>query len=116
MAFGMGHEKFQISSDGLKISAFVYGRSIPARDLDVARAQAMDLNVSPDYRLARKTNGRGLPGYQAGWFRTANGEKALVFVTDQQHVVCIPTRQDYTVLLSVNNPEEFLQALRSTIH
>ena len=115
MAFGMGREKFQISAEGLKISASFYGRSIPAHDLDVARAQVVDLNVDPDYRLTRKTNGTGMPGYQTGWFRTSNGSKALAFVTDKRHVVCIPTRQDYTVLLSVDNPQEFLHALKSTI-
>jgi len=107
--------KFEISSDGLKISAFLYGRSIPARDLDVARARAMDLNVDSDHQLARKTNGNGLPGYKAGWFRMANGDKALAFITDDSRVVCIPTRQDYTVLLSVENPQEFLRVLRGTI-
>jgi hypothetical protein len=115
LAFGIGRERFQISSDGLKISAFLYGRSIPARDLDVARAQAVDLSANPDYRLTMRTNGTGLPGYQAGWFHTANAGKALAFVTDKRRVVCIPTRQDYTVLLSVENPQEFLQALRSAI-
>jgi hypothetical protein len=115
LGFAMGREKFQISSEGLKISAFAYGRPIPARDLDVARAQVVDLSVNPDYRLARKTNGTGMPGYQAGWFRMANGDKALAFVTDKRHVVCIPTRQDYTVLLSVENPQEFLRVLKTTI-
>jgi hypothetical protein len=113
--FGMGREKFEISSEGLKISAFLYGRAIPARDLDISRAQAVDLSVNEDYRLARKTNGTGMPGYQSGWFRMSNGGKALAFVTDKRRVVCIPTRQDYTVLLSVENPQEFLRVLKSTI-
>ena len=115
LGLAMGHEKFQISSEGLRIAAFPYGRSIPARDLDVAGAQAMDLNVNSDYRLTRKTNGTGMPGYQSGWFRMANGNKALAFVTDKKRVVCIPTRQDYTVLLSVENPREFLRVLQKTI-
>ena len=45
----------------------------------------------------------------------ANGNKALAFVTDKKRVVCIPTRQDYTVLLSVENPREFLRVLQKTI-
>jgi hypothetical protein len=115
LGFGMGREKFLISSEGLKISGFPYGRFIAAREIDVAHAQAVDLNVNPDYRLVRKTNGSGLPGYQAGWFRMANGDKALAFVTDKKRVVRIPTRQDYTVLLSVDNPQEFLRVLRVVI-
>ncbi len=115
LAFGIGREKFVITGEGLKISAFLYGRTIPQRDLDVQLAQAVDLTADSNYRLSMRTNGTGLPGYQAGWFAMSNGGKALAFVTDKRRVVCIPTRQNYTVLLSVENPQEFLRALRSNI-
>jgi hypothetical protein len=115
LALGVGKERFQISSDGLKITARFYGRTIAARDLDVAQAHPVDLNVDPNYRLTMRSNGTGLPGYQAGWFRMANGGKALAFVTDKQSVVYIPTRQNYAVLLSVADPEGFARALKSTV-
>src|SRR5579871_6195028 len=78
-----GHEKFVISSDGLKISALFYGRSIPAADLDVSNARTIDLNIDQEHRLTLRTNGTGMPGYAAGWFKMADGGKALVFVTDK---------------------------------
>jgi hypothetical protein len=115
LGVAMGREKFQVSSEGLKIAALAYGRTIPARDLDISHAEAMDLDANPDYQLVRRTFGTGMPGYQAGWFRMANGNKALVFLTDKQRVVRIPTRQDYTLLLSVDNPQEFVRVLKATI-
>ena len=37
---------------------------------------------------------------------------SLLFVTDPSRVVAIPTRDGYTLLLSVSDPGAFLQALR----
>ncbi len=49
-------------------------------------AKQVDLSGDSEYRLRTRTNGTGLPGYQAGWFKLQNGEKALVFVTDLQWI------------------------------
>ena len=40
-------------------------------------------------------------------------ERLRQFVTDYSKVVYIPTDKDYSVLLSVSNPEEFRQTLES---
>ena len=71
----------------------------------------MDLTESREYQPRWRTFGTGLPGYRAGWFRLRNREKALLYVTDGSRVVYIPTRDNYSVLLSVAEPERFLQAL-----
>ena len=39
------------------------------------------------------------------------GEKALVYLTDPSRVVYVPTREDHALLLSVAEPERFLEAL-----
>ena len=78
-------------------------------------AGSVDLQRSSEYVPRWRTNGTGLPGYQAGWFKLANGEKALVFVTDPRRVVRVPTTEGFTVLLSVENPEDFLASLRATV-
>ena len=74
-------------------------------------AKVADLAADPEHRPVLRTNGAGLPGYGSGWFKLANGEKALLFVTDRR-VVYLPTREGYAVLLSVADPEAFLEALR----
>lgn len=105
--------RFELSPEGLAIRGELYGRRIPAGELLAGQARPVDLRADSDRRLARRTNGVGLPGYRSGWFRLANGEKALVFVTDQSRVVYIPTRQGYSVLLSVERPQEFINRLRA---
>ena len=57
--------------------------------------------------------GTGLPGYQAGWFRLRNGEKALLYLTDRARAVYIPTTAGYSLLLSPADPDGFLSQLRS---
>jgi hypothetical protein len=104
--------KFEVSPEGLRIRGEIYGRRIPARDLILEEARPIDLTADPDRRLGGRTNGIGMPGYASGWFRLSNGEKSLVFVTDKTRVAYIPTRRGYSVLVSVERPQEFLSVLR----
>ena len=115
LAYSSRHMRFGISPEGLTISGGLYGRTISAESLVVEEAKRVDLREVSEYRLRIRTNGVGLPGYRAGWFRLRSGEKALVFVTDLEQVVYVPTREGYSVLLSVVAPEEFLEALTSAV-
>jgi hypothetical protein len=108
------HVRFEVSPGGLRIVGDIYGRTIPLNSLVLAEAGSVDLRCSSEYAPRWRTNGTGLPGYQAGWFSLANGERALVFVTDPRRVVRVPTTEGFTVLLSVANPEDFLTSLRAT--
>ncbi len=115
VAYSSRHIRFEISPEGLVISDRLYGRTISVESLVVEEAKRVDLSGVSEYRLRIRTNGVGLPGYRAGWFRLQSGEKALVFVTDLERVVYVPTREGYSVLLSVVAPEEFLEALTSAV-
>jgi hypothetical protein len=57
--------------------------------------------------------GTALPGYQSGWFRLRNGEKALLYLTDRSRAVYIPTAEGYAVVLSPIDPDGFLTALKA---
>lgn len=103
--------RFELSAEGLRIGRTMYGRTIPWANLELAQARVVNLHETPSLQPVLRTNGIGLPGYQAGWFELREG-KALLFVTDPKLVVAIPTREDYTLLLSVKNPQDFLHALR----
>lgn len=104
--------RVEISPDGLAIRGTMYGRLIALGDLDLEGARALDLDRDKDYRFKWRTNGVGLPGYQAGWFKLRGGGKALAFLTDRRRVACVPTRQGYQVMLSVSDPAAFLKSLR----
>lgn len=103
--------RFEVSPDGLRLRGDWYGRFIGADRLIVDRARRVDLAHDADLQPRRRTFGTGLPGYQAGWFRLANGERALLYLTDRSKAVYVPTTEGYSLLLSPDDPDGFLAAL-----
>jgi hypothetical protein len=102
---------FELSSDGLRLRGDWYGRFIPADHLVRGMAKRVDWALTPELTPGRRTMGTGLPGYQAGWFRLRNGDRALLYLTDRSKVVYVPTTEGYAVLLSPSEPDKFLAAL-----
>ena len=112
ITWSASHSSISIRDRSLKIDIPVYGRTIPIANLDLAGAQVLSLDERSDVRTVMRTNGIGLPGYAAGWFKLASGRKALLGVTSGP-VLYIPTSEGYSVLLSVKHPDVALQKLRS---
>ena len=104
--------RFTVSPDGLRLQGDLYGRFIPAGQLRPAMARRIDAATSAELRPTRRTMGTGMPGYRAGWFRLANGERALLYLTDASKAVYIPTSDGYSVLVSPVDPDGFLAALQ----
>jgi hypothetical protein len=104
--------RFLVSPEGLKIEGSSYGRGFAMPVLRISEARRLSARDTSGYRPAWRTNGIGLPGYQAGWFQLRNQRKALLFVTDWSRSVIVPTEEGFTLLLSPDEPEEFLAALR----
>ncbi|HEU4578277.1 MAG TPA: PH domain-containing protein [Polyangiaceae bacterium] len=108
--WGARSARFELSAEGLRLRGDLYGRLIPPEQLDLEGAHRLgpeDTALLPRLR----TLGTGLPGYQAGWFRLGNGQKALVYLTDRSRAVYVPTRAGYSLLLSPADPDAFLGAL-----
>ncbi|NJK48912.1 hypothetical protein HC931_12675 [Candidatus Gracilibacteria bacterium] len=110
-AYASRHSQVELSEDKLSIKG-EYGRQIPIASLICNRAEQISLSHSSLYKPKLRTNGTSLPGYLCGWFKLQNNEKALICVTDSDRVVYLPTRDNYSLLISLANPEEFLQFLR----
>lgn len=104
--------RFEVTEEGLRLRGDLYGRMIPRSQLRVEEARPVDLTREPGLRPSWRTLGTGLPGYQGGWFRLRNGEKALLYLTDRTKAVYVPTTSGYSVLLSPRDPDAFLEALR----
>lgn len=104
---------FTITDDGLRLSPGLYGRFIPKEDINATGVKVINLKTDSEYSPKWRMNGAGLPGYSAGWFKLANKEKALLFVTDRSRLVYIPTNKGYSVLLSVSEAEEFADVLQN---
>ena len=101
----------EVSADGIQINAPFYGRSIPLTSVITDQARVIDATTDADLRPKWRTNGIGLPGYAAGWFKLQNGEKALVLMTDRRKVLYFQTRDGYSVLISAVDPEKILSAI-----
>ncbi len=109
--YAVRNTKFEVSGQGLRIKGGIYGRFVPREDIVKEGVKIIDLDSQIEYKPRLRTNGIGLPGYKEGWFKLKNSERALLFVTDCSNVVYIPTDKDYSVMLSVNNAEEFYQTI-----
>jgi len=86
---------------------------IPFSELRTDDAARVDFDADPELTPRWRTFGVAVGQYRAGWFRLRNSEKALLYVTDNARVVRIPTTRGYEVLLSPDDPDAFLRALKS---
>ncbi|NOQ95392.1 MAG: hypothetical protein GQ555_02110 [Desulfobacterales bacterium] len=111
IAYSSKTVQFEISKEGLNIRGGFYKRLIPAESIIVEKSKQIDIGKESSYKPILRTNGIGLPGYASGWFKLRNGEKALLFITNPSRVVYIATREGYSVLLSVQDAERFLQLI-----
>lgn len=109
---GARSTRFEVSPAGLRLRGDLYGRLIPAEQLKTELATRVSVSSESELMPVRRTLGTGLPGYRSGWFRLRNGERALVYLTDTNRAVYVPTTAGYGVLLSPANPDEFVAALR----
>lgn len=105
--------RFEVSRDGLRLRGDLYGRLIPAAQIRRDGVRRVDFEASPELAPRLRTVGTATPGYSAGWFRLRNGEKALLYLTDRGRAVYVPTTAGFSVLVSPEQPDEFVAALRS---
>src|ERR1041385_4397029 len=112
---GAQASRFEIAGDGLRLVGDLYGRVVPKRDIRVDGARRVDLAREAGLQPKWRRIGTALPGYQAGWFRLRNGEKALLYLTDRTRAVYIPTTAGYSLLLSPADPDAFLSRLRAVL-
>lgn len=111
-AYSARHARVELDAERIRLVGDFWGRTIPLGLLDISGARRVDLDSEPDYAPKRRTLGTGLPGYASGWFRLRSGEKALVYLTRRRDVVYIPTSDGYALLLSVEDPERFMDTLK----
>jgi hypothetical protein len=109
---GSRNATFEVRTDGLEIHGDLYGRFIPTSHLKLQDARRVDLQQDRTLRPSARTMGTALPGYQSGWFRLRNGEKALLYLTDRSRAVYVPTSEGFSVLVSPTDADGFLAALR----
>ena len=115
LLLGARRPNFEPTHEGLRIRGSLYGRMIPAAQLALEKARVVDLNNVPELQPKWRTNGVGLPGYSAGWFRLRNGEKALLFLTNRRRALYIPTTAGYSLLISPDDPDALMNEMRAKL-
>jgi hypothetical protein len=110
---GATTSRFELSDAGLRLRGDLYGRLIPASALRGGATRLVDLATTRELQPRWRTMGTAFPSYRAGWFRLRNGEKALLYVTDSRRTVYVPTTRGYSLLLSPQQPERFLERVRA---
>lgn len=101
-----------LDGDGLEVATTFYTRRLGWNELRLAQARVVDLDEHTELKPLLKTNGVGLPGFQSGWFRLRNRDKALVALAGGPRVLHLPTTQGYDLLLQPRQPQALLQRLQ----
>jgi hypothetical protein len=102
-----------VLADGmLDITATFYRRKLPVAALDLDKARIINLDEHGEWRPFLKTNGLGIPGLRAGWFRSRGFVKMFCLLTTRDRVLVLPESTGGATLLSAANPSELLDALR----
>jgi hypothetical protein len=109
---GSQRASFEVTEASLDLRGDFYGRSIPRSALVGHAIRIVNLEHERALQPVLRLRGTGLPGYRAGWFRLADGQRALLYVTDETKVVYVPTTQGYCVLLSPTDAEGLAEHLR----
>lgn len=112
-ARGATTSRFELSDAGLRLHGDLYGRMIPASALRGGATRIVDLANTHELQPRWRTMGTAFPSYRAGWFKLRNGEKALLYLTDSRRAVYVPTTGGYSLLLSPQEPERFVERLRA---
>ena len=105
--------RLEVTTQELRVSGSLYGRTLARGDLELDHARAVDLRHEHALVPVRRSNGVGLANYQVGWFVLKNGQRALCFLTRRDSVVYLPTKSSFVLLFSVSQPEQLLAALRN---
>jgi len=103
-----------LAGDELDVTAALYRRKLPVAAFDLGKALVVNLNDHQEWRPLVKTNGLGLPGLQAGWFRTRGLVKTFCLLTTRNRVLVLPEVAGGATLLSAERPQQLLDALRET--
>lgn len=113
--WGSFRSTVSIDDASLRLRVPIYSATVPLDSVVASRSTILDLATNPELTPAIRTNGLGVPGYQLGHFRLRNGTRARVALTARSGVVYVPTNEGRALLISVNQPEDFIAVLRSSV-
>ena len=112
LALDMFHRDVRLTDKGLRLRTLPWRSTVPLQALDLERAEIVDLESRRELMPGIKIAGSRLPGYRSGHFWLRDRRRASVLVTDPRRVLLLPRRDGSVLLLSLQQPEALLRALR----
>ena len=113
VSYSPGPPGYTLTPDSLTIHDRFYPVTLNAARVDVERIRVIDLNVDPEWRPIRRTNGFANAHYRSGWFRVAGGKTVRMYRADSLRLVLLPPKGDGpAVLLESREPEKFVVEVR----
>jgi hypothetical protein len=112
VAWRISARRVRLDARGLDVHRLPWSRKVAVADLDLERAEIVDLAQRPGLQPTLKLVGSRMPGYRSGYFRLRNGARASLVLTGTQRVLVLPRRDGNYVLLSLEAPGALLEALR----
>jgi hypothetical protein len=112
IAMDMLRRDVRLTDEGLRLRHLPWRSTVKLSELDLERAEIVDLNARSELMPRIKLMGSRLPGYRSGVFRLRDKRRASVLVTDTQRVLVLPKRDGTVILLSLQRPDALLDALR----
>ena len=111
--WGAFHSTVTIGKGSVRLKVPIYSTSVPLGAIDAESAKLLDLAENLEFKPRIRTNGLGVPGYHLGHFRLKDGHRARLAVTTKSSVAYVPLGERKALLLSVEEGENFIAALKS---
>jgi hypothetical protein len=112
IAMDMLRRDVRLDDAGLRLRTLPWRSTVKLSELDLERAEIVDLYARKELMPRVTLMGSRLPGYRSGVFRLRDKRRASVLVTDTSRVLVLPKRDGSVILLSLQRPEALLEALR----
>jgi hypothetical protein len=109
-AFAQRRSTITITDYHIILQAPIYGRTMERDHLIANSLRKLTMKEPERYRLALRTNGVSVPGYQLGWFRTKGAGRVLAAISGNDLVVW-QTSDDYGVIVSPEDRDGLIAAL-----
>ncbi|MEX0900806.1 MAG: hypothetical protein WD081_08985 [Gammaproteobacteria bacterium] len=97
----------------LTVKAAFHTRRRRVPDLDVTAARIVDLNEEKALRPIFRRFGFSLIGFHAGHYRLWGLKKAFALITTCERVLALPERDGTLLLMSLERPQQLIDALQT---
>ncbi len=109
----LAHRRIAVDGDTLVVSAaLIFSRKVPIRELTLDKARILDLDEHTGFKPMLQLGGFSLPGYNAGHYLLRNRSRAFCLLSARRRVLLLPESNGKLILLSAENPQALLDALR----